>query len=242
VSWANFDWRSHARTDVGRIRKVNEDACLDHGEQGLWVVADGMGGHAAGDVASQLITKMLAELVHPGSMAEFVDQVEQQLLEVNARLLEISVRELDNQTIGSTVVCLLVHEDHCAVLWAGDSRAYRLRDGQLTMLIQEHTQAEELVEQGLIAPEDAESHPTFNILTRAVGAQNPLYIDVDIFEVKKGDRFLLCSDGLNKAVTDPEITEVLTTLKLVESVDQLVNQSLDQGSRDNVTILVVDAL
>ena len=242
MSWANFDWRSHARTDVGRVRKVNEDACLDHGEQGLWVVADGMGGHAAGDVASQLITKMLGELNHPDSMAEFVDQVEHQLLEVNARLLDISARELDNQTIGSTVVCLLAHQNHCAVLWAGDSRAYRLRNGELTMLIQEHTQAEELVEQGLIAPEDAESHPTFNILTRAVGAQDPLYVDVDIFEVEKGDRFLLCSDGLNKAVTDPEVTQVLADQPLHESVDTLVVQALDQGSRDNVTILVVDAL
>ncbi|MBL4622234.1 MAG: serine/threonine-protein phosphatase [Immundisolibacteraceae bacterium] len=242
MSWANFDWHSHARTDVGRVRKVNEDACLDQGQHGLWVVADGMGGHAAGDVASQLITKMLGELEHPSSMAEFVDQVEQQLLAVNARLLDISARELDNQTIGSTVVCLLAHEDHCAVLWAGDSRAYRLRNGNLTMLIQEHTQAEELVEQGLIAPEDAESHPTFNILTRAVGAQDPLYVDVDIFQVEKGDRFLLCSDGLNKAVTDPEIAEVLSSQQVAESVDTLVVQSLDQGSRDNVTIIVVDAL
>ena len=242
MSWANFDWRSHARTDVGRVRKVNEDACLDLGQDGLWVVADGMGGHAAGDVASQLIVQMLGELKHPDSMAEFVDQVEQQLLEVNARLLDISARELDNQTIGSTVVCLLAHEDHCAVMWAGDSRAYRLRNGNLTMLIQEHTQAEELVEQGLIAPEDAESHPTFNILTRAVGAQNPLYVDVDIFQVEKGDRFLLCSDGLNKAVTDPEITEVLASQPVAQSVDTLVVQALDQGSRDNVTIIVIDAL
>ena len=76
MSWANFDWRSHARTDVGRVRKINEDACLDQGQQGLWVVADGMGGHAAGDVASQLITQLLGELEHPNSMAEFVDQVD----------------------------------------------------------------------------------------------------------------------------------------------------------------------
>jgi serine/threonine protein phosphatase PrpC len=126
-------------------------------------------------------------------------------------------------------------------MWAGDSRAYRLRNGQLDMLIQEHTLAEELVEQGLLEPEEAESHPTFNILTRAVGAQDPLYIDVDVFPIEQGDRFLLCSDGLNKAVSDAEICTVMLNNDVAESVDILVEQALEQGSRDNVTIIVVEA-
>lgn len=241
MNWAKHNWRSHARTDVGRVRTINEDACLDHNAAGLWIVADGMGGHAAGDVASQLITSSMEKLDHPGDLNEFVDAVEQGFLDVNRRLLDLSTRELDNQTIGSTVVALLAHEDHCAIMWVGDSRAYRLRDEKLEMLMQEHTQAEELVEQGLLNAEEAESHPTFNILTRAVGAQDPLFIDVDIFRVEKGDRFLLCSDGLNKAVTDAEICTALTSNNAEDSVNLLVEQALEQGSRDNVTIIVIDA-
>ena len=241
MSWQNYNWRSHACTDVGTVRKINEDACLDHNQHGLWVVADGMGGHAAGDVASQLIINTMEKLNHPGSLNEFIDAVEQGFLDVNQRLLDLSARELDNQTVGSTVVSLLVHEDHCAVLWAGDSRAYRLRGDELEMLIQEHTQAEELVEQGLLDAAEAESHPTFNILTRAVGAQDPLYIDVDVLPVEKGDRFLLCSDGLNKAVSDAEICAGMLNNSVEESVNLLVKQALDQGSRDNVTVIVIDA-
>lgn len=241
MNWAKHNWHSHARTDVGRVRTINEDACLDHNTAGLWIVADGMGGHAAGDVASQLITSTMAKLDHPGDLNEFVDAVEQGFLDVNRRLLDLSTRELDNQTIGSTVVALLAHEDHCAIMWAGDSRAYRLRGEKLEMLMQEHTQAEELVEQGLLNAEEAESHPTFNILTRAVGAQDPLFIDVDIFRVEKGDRFLLCSDGLNKAVSDAEICTALTSNSAQDSVNLLVEQALEQGSRDNVTIIVIDA-
>ena len=241
MKWQKHTWVSHARTDVGRVRKINEDACLDHGSAGLWVVADGMGGHAAGDVASQLITQEMQKLTHPANLNEFIDLVEQGFLEVNRRLLDLSARELDNQTIGSTVVALLAHEEHCAILWAGDSRAYRLRGTKLEMLMQEHTQAEELVDQGLLDAEDAESHPTFNILTRAVGAQDPLYIDVDVFPVQQGDRFLLCSDGLNKAVKDTEIATVLLENDVTDSVEILVEQALDQGSRDNVTIIAIEA-
>lgn len=236
-----LSWHSRAITDVGTVRSVNEDACLDSGDNGVWVVADGMGGHAAGDVASQMITQSLAKITRPPAMAEFIDHIEAEILGVNERLLSLSKNELDNQTIGSTIVCMLAHGQHCAILWAGDSRAYRLRNGELKMLIQEHTQAEELIEQGLIEPDEAESHPTFNILTRAVGAQSPLYIDVDLFEVKPGDRYLLCSDGLNKAVSDLEIAEELSSQTLESSVERLVQRALDQGSRDNVTVVVVDA-
>ncbi len=236
-----FTWRSRAITDVGTVRSVNEDACLDSRDTGLWVVADGMGGHAAGDVASQMITQSLARVTPPRAMSEFIDTVEAEILDVNERLLALSQNELDNQTIGSTIVCMLAHGPHCAILWAGDSRAYRLRNGELTMLIQEHTQAEELIEQGLIEPDEAESHPTFNILTRAVGAQSPLYIDIDLFEVEMGDRFLLCSDGLNKAVSDRQIAEELSSQTTEKSAERLVQRALDQGSRDNVTVIVIDA-
>lgn len=193
-----LNWRSHAITNVGTVRSVNEDACLDNPDEGLWVVADGMGGHAAGDVASQMITESLAKVTHPATMSDFIETVEAEILGVNERLLALSKNELDNQTIGSTIVCLLAHGPHCAILWAGDSRAYRLRNGDLTMLMQEHTQAEELIEQGLIEPDQAESHPTFNILTRAVGAQSPLYMTLICFRWRKATDFYCAAMGLTK--------------------------------------------
>jgi len=223
------------------VRKTNQDSYLDNTQLGLWVVADGMGGHAAGEIASQLITDTLQNVSHPGDLNQFICVVEQALVDVNQQLLDFSVAELDNRTVGRTVVSLVAHEDHCAILWAGDSRIYRLRGEQLEMLMQEHTQAEELVAQGLLSAEDAESHPTFNILTRAVGAQDPLYIDIDVFAVQKGDRFLLCSDGLNKAVSDSEIRTTLLENSVEQSVDLLVEQALEQGSNDNVTVVVIEA-
>jgi len=223
------------------VRKTNQDSYLDNTQLGLWVVADGMGGHAAGEIASQLITDTLQNVSHPGDLNQFICVVEQALVDVNQQLLDFSVAELDNRTVGSTVISLVAHEDHCAILWAGDSRIYRLRGEQLEMLMQEHTQAEELVAQGLLSAEDAESHPTFNILTRAVGAQDPLYIDIDVFAVQKGDRFLLCSDGLNKAVSDSEIRTTLLENSVEQSVDLLVEQALEQGSNDNVTVVVIEA-
>lgn len=239
--WAVFDWQSAGRTDVGSVRSVNEDSMLDAGDQGLWIVADGMGGHAAGDVASQLICQCLANLVHPKTLAAFVGAVDAELIAVNDRLLALSKEELNDQTIGSTVVALLAHGRHCAFLWAGDSRIYRLRNGDLRMVMQEHTQAEELVEQGVITAEEAEDHPTFNVLTRAVGAQHPLYVDIDLAEVERGDLFVLCSDGLNKGVSDPEIKALIDPSDLSGSADRLVDKAIDQGSRDNVTVMLVQA-
>ena len=239
--WAMFDWQSAGRSDVGSVRSVNEDTLLDQRDHGLWMVADGMGGHAAGDVASAMISQSLGPVRHPKTLAGFVDQVEEVLITVNERLLNISKNELDNQTIGSTVVALLAHKQHCAFLWVGDSRLYRLRGGTIEMVMQEHTQAEELVEQGLIKAEDAETHPTFNVLTRAVGAQDPLIVDVDVGDVHRDDIYLLCSDGLNKAVTDEEIQQLINAEDLTGSVERLIDTAIAQGSRDNVTVMLVRA-
>ena len=234
-------WESAGLTDVGASRSVNEDALIENPAARVWVVADGMGGHAAGDVASKLVVQAFEQISPPATLAEYVDLVEQRLSAVNDRLLQMSQEQLENQTIGSTVVALIAHGNFVAILWVGDSRAYRLRNGTLSMIMQEHTQAEELVEKGVLAPEDAENHPAFNVLTRAVGAQTPLLVDIDVMEARSGDLFLLCSDGLNKGVTDRQIVELLDPDDMLGSANRLVDSAINNGSRDNVTVLLVRA-
>jgi serine/threonine protein phosphatase PrpC len=233
-------WRSELRSEVGNVRKHNEDSGLDRPDVRLWAVADGMGGHSAGDLASQMIINSLNKLKPNESLSKHVDFVEHSILSVNNRLLELATA--NNQTIGSTVVTLIGGAKHCVFLWAGDSRLYRLRGGTLDQLTTDHTQAQHYYERGLISRESAVDHPAGNMVTRAVGASAALFLDIDMAEIVPGDRFLLCSDGLNKHVSDPEIETAMTSGEPAEIVDDLVELTLSRGASDNVTVCVVDAM
>ncbi len=232
-------WRSALRSDVGKVRKLNEDSGLARPECRLWVIADGMGGHSAGDLASQMIVNSLAKVKPSDQLSEQVDFVEYNILGVHNRLHELS--QAHNQTSGSTVVVLLGGDHHCVFLWAGDSRLYRLRQGKLDQLTSDHTQLEVYIEQGLISREKAANHPSGNMVTRAVGAAESLFLDIDIAEVVSGDRFLLCSDGLDKHVADPEIEAAMRHGEPQEIIDRLVTLTLERGAHDNVTVCAVDA-
>ncbi|MCB1778179.1 MAG: serine/threonine-protein phosphatase, partial [Candidatus Competibacteraceae bacterium] len=143
--------------------------------------------------------------------------------------------------IGSTVVVLLAHEDQCACLWVGDSRIYRLRDGQLEQLTRDHSHVQELVDQGLLSPDEAHRHPLANVITRAVGSSDDLQIDEMTYELQAGDIFLLCSDGLNKAVSDEEIAHLLahSNDNCQEAVKAFIHLALMRDASDNVTTVVV---
>ncbi len=236
-----LQWRSSARSDVGCVRKINEDAYLDSGHIGLWAVADGMGGHAAGDLASSSIVAALADIPPPDSLSQLVDAVEDQLLTVNRQLRETAARR-DGRMIGSTVVALLIWRRHCACLWAGDSRIYRLRAGKLEQLTSDHSQVEEMIERGELLREDAASHPAANVITRAIGADDELCVDVVLYDVEPGDRFLLCSDGLYKEIADEEFAIHLATRDAEQAGRDLLSLALERGARDNVTIIVVQVL
>ena len=132
-------------------------------------------------------------------------------------------------------------DNYFALLWAGDSRAYRARNGSLTQLTRDHSQVEELVERGVILREEAESHPAANVITRAVGATDQLYIDVDIDKAEPGDTFLLCSDGLYKHLNEEEIAELLRNDNLSEACQSLIDLTLERGATDNVTLVVIKA-
>ncbi len=233
-----FTWQSSGITDVGKVRKLNEDSLLDRGKDGLWVVADGMGGHSAGDLASQLIVNSLEKLDPSDDLAEFVERVEDAVLDVNNRLYEVA--NAHNQTSGSTVVVLLARSRYAVVMWAGDSRLYRLRDGQIAKMMTDHTQIELYIEKGLMNRAEAEGHPSNNMVTRAVGVTEHLLLEMDMFEIEDGDRFLLCSDGLDKHVKDPEIGEIMSSGAPEEITRALVDLTLERGAMDNVTVCLVE--
>jgi serine/threonine protein phosphatase PrpC len=231
-------WHSIALSHVGRVRKINEDAYLERPDYGLWVVADGMGGHAAGDVASEMIVTAMAKVRPAPDLSTFVEFAEHQLLTTNDRLIALA-RER-GQVIGSTVVALLAQGDYCAFLWAGDSRLYRWRAGTLEQLSTDHSKVEEYVRMGLVAREDAHKHPDGNLITRAVGATETLHLECNMARLAPGDRFLLCSDGLDKHVPFEDIAEGMGRQSLARIARHLVDLTLEYGASDNVTVCLVE--
>jgi serine/threonine protein phosphatase PrpC len=235
-----FSVTSYGITDVGKARKHNEDSILDRGEIGLWVVADGMGGHAKGDVASQMIVESMKK-VHEGVKLEsYIDDIEDRLIDVNQKLVAKARESEKKTTIGSTIVLMLAYDKYCLYAWAGDSRLYRLRNKELRQMTTDHSQVEVYVEQGLISREEAAVHPHGNMITRAIGAAEDLYLDMDIQEMQSGDRYLLCSDGLTKHTNDLEFQDMLQSGTPEECCQKMIEQTLERGAGDNVTVIIVD--
>jgi serine/threonine protein phosphatase PrpC len=198
-----------------------------------------MGGHSAGDVASRTIAEIFADLDLSGSLSDLAERIESALLDANRRLLQLAQRSPTQTTIGATVVVLLARGEYFLTCWVGDSRIYRLRQGRLQQLTQDHSQVEELVTRGLLLPEEAENHPASNVVTRAVGATDELFVDMDYGDARPGDRFLLCSDGLTRELTDAEIRSVLArNASAADLCSALVDMALQRRARDNVTAIV----
>lgn len=233
-------WSSYAISNTGRVRKHNEDSMLDRPEIGLWAVADGMGGHAKGDVASQMIVESLNKIHEGTNLSRFIDDIEDRILNVNKQLVEKARESVKKVTIGSTVVILVMYDKYCVYIWAGDSRLYRLRGNKLQQITTDHSQVEQYIEQGLISREEALKHPHGNMITRAVGASDELFLDMDILEMAHGDRYLICSDGLTKHIPDADIEQFLGKGNTHECCTQLINTTLERGAVDNVTVIIVD--
>jgi protein phosphatase len=231
-------WTSASATDVGAKRKINEDSLLTRPEAGLWVVADGMGGHAAGDVASNAVVHPLQQLERNGALADFVEAVEDAFLSVNRQLRDYARNELGGRTVGSTVVALILSEHTGVCLWAGDSRLYRLRGNQLIRLSRDHSAVQEMVEAGAITQSEADRHPKSNVITRAVGGGDVLHVDSAVFAPVAGDTYLLCSDGLYNEVAEDTIRRKLA-LAPDEAATVLVDEALHNGGRDNISLVIV---
>lgn len=235
-----FTWQSAALTDVGLVRSINEDAILSQPDLGLWLVADGMGGHDAGDLASQTIVNSLNTMYQAPFIEAYAEAVQARLCDINAQLLQLAQQRNNNTTIGSTVAILLAVQNRCAVLWVGDSRVYRLRRGRFEAMSKDHSQVQELVDQGIVAAEDAESHPAANVITRAIGAMDELVVDVKFANIQDGDHYLVCSDGLFKEVTEQEIYQAMQRFSDSQSTaDYLLELAKSRAARDNISVISV---
>lgn len=223
-------------THVGKVRKNNEDALI-YIEPATFVVADGMGGQAAGEIASQMlidITKNFLATI-PAPFNEEI--LKKAILNSNAAILREAEKNPNYRGMGTTATVLHIHDNRAYFAHVGDSRIYRLRNKNLQQLTQDHSYVEELVRAGEITAEAARIHPMKNVLTQAVGAIEELSVDTANFPVETGDTFLLCTDGLTNMVDDKKIAEILLTS--ANPAEDLIQAALDNGGLDNVSVMIV---
>jgi len=231
-------WQSAQQTHRGKRRQHNEDAVVSRPDAGLWAVADGMGGHHAGDVASQTIVSALGELALSGPLSRRVDAVDDALLLVNDQLRLHAGSRGPGTTIGSTVVVMMVEGTHAAVLWAGDSRLYRLRGGRLEQVTRDHNPVSDLLDGGTISEEQALAADT-NIVTRAVGAQPRLVVDVALLHLEADDVFLMCSDGFYRGLDLEQTAQTLALDAPLEHIAELLLERCLAGPADDNISLVL---
>lgn len=236
-----FSWQSYGITVVGLRRRLNEDAILLRNEAGLWAVADGMGGHSAGDVASQALVDALTDIPAIDDLEHFSEQVASALHNVNRQLLQMASRRGYGHIIGSTIVVLMIHERQFRYLWAGDSRLYRYRRGALEQLTLDHSLYNESISQGSAPVDGSVEQGRGNIITRAVGADAQLQLDFGQGEIEAGDLFLLCSDGIDKELAHDDIAGLCSDGSVAEIAERLVHEAENRGGRDNISVIVVKA-
>jgi len=232
-------YRSAARTHVGAVRKRNEDAVLNRPEIGLWAVADGAGGHQRGDYASERIIAALGDVAPPPSAALLIDDVKTRLRRANRELLAKAVEIGPGVLICSTVMVVLIADARFCCLWAGDSRCYLLRAGALRQVSHDHSYVQDLVDRGEIGPEVAADHPLANIVTNLLGAEVRFTLEERSDQLVPGDILLLCSDGLCRALTDPDIAAILRDHPVEAAADRLIESAVACRAKDNVSVVVI---
>jgi serine/threonine protein phosphatase PrpC len=232
-------FESVVRTHIGCRRKINEDSVLCRPELGLWAVADGMGGHDAGEVASALVVERLAAGDAGSDLTAKTIAAKRAIETANAELVAMGNQGPSQRTIGSTVVAIAAAAGELSCLWAGDSRAYRIRGGALVQLTRDHSLVQELVDAGQLDAAEANDHPNSNIVTRAVGASPNIVVDVVASDIAVGDVFLLASDGLTRLATDAELLAGLQAPNLEAAADRFIDTCLERGAPDNVSFVIL---
>lgn len=236
-----YGWKSCCITDKGQVRKVNEDSVMVHDSQAHWVVADGMGGHQAGDLASSMIANNLQPLEQTANLPDFIDKIEDTLIGVNENLFTLA--ESRSTVIGSTVVGAALHQGHLVLYWVGDSRGYLFRNQRLVQLTTDHTLVQEMVDAGDISAEEAHLHPKKNVITRAVGSHAFLAIDFLITPIEENDIILLCSDGIEKELDDEALQQLFRNALNIETLgDDILSNVLARGGRDNVSFIIIEPM
>jgi protein phosphatase len=234
--------RFGAATDVGRMRTNNEDSYLS--ERPVAAVADGMGGHNAGEVASAIAIEELAALRGMGPWPNeraATDDLKRAIVRANRRIREMAAGDRELNGMGTTLVAVLEDGDSVHLANVGDSRAYLLRQGELTQVTVDHTLVQELVDDGRLSPKDAERHPQRSMITRALGVDREVEIDLFTYKLLPGDRLVLCSDGLSDVLNPAQIRNVLLRVRDPQkAAERLVAMAVEGGGPDNVTVIVVD--
>jgi len=235
-----------ARSDVGKSRSTNEDDFAIRAERGLFLVADGMGGHGNGEVASRLVTLSVCDFIEalPRKSRQGSHPVEDTLREALEQANQAVFRAVENRAelagMGATVVAMMYRNGNAVIAHAGDSRAYRWRAGRIEQLTEDHTWVGQQVSSGDLSPDEARLHPFRNVVTRALGGEMRLIVDVAVHDVRTGDLFLLCTDGLTAVLEDDEIAEILGGDDTLDGrCATLIEVANDGGGPDNVTALLV---
>ncbi len=232
-----------ARTDVGVVRSGNEDSYLMASDRGLFIVADGMGGHAAGEVASEMATRIVAERFRPArgmTDDELMAQLVGAIRAANEAIFQRTVTEVDKRGMGTTSTVLHLLPRRYLIGQVGDSRAYILRGGVLSQLTKDHSYVQEQVDAGKLTPEEARVHPYANVITRCVGSSSDVVPDLYFGTLEAGDLLLLASDGLTGMLEDEDVRQiVMSGLELEEMVDALIAGANHRGGLDNVTTVLV---
>jgi len=230
--------RCASATHVGLKRDRNEDSLIMRPEAGLWAVADGMGGHGGGDVASRIAMEALAALPVETSGQALLAAAETAAASAN-REIRAYAREQGRDVMGTTLVVLLIFGAHFACLWCGDSRAYLLREGALRQLTRDHSETQDLVDRGVLEPDEAKLWPRRSVLTRALGGSEAVELDLVSDRLAPGDVFLLCSDGLTAHCGEADIAAALTAETPQDACDSLIALTLQRGARDNVSAIAL---
>lgn len=227
------------KTDVGLKRSNNEDAFVIRPELGFCAAADGMGGAAAGEVASAIFVDTASEIFAEGSAGKRADQVKRAFTLANQRILDHTALHPDHEGMGCTAEILAFSGDEITIGHIGDSRTYRLRKGELKQLTLDHSLVQYQISQGIITPEEARKHPMRNIILRAVGTKDEVELDVLTGKGQPGDIFLLCSDGLSDMIDDDEILKCMSSAQDLSSMaDDLIDSAKAAGGKDNVTVVL----
>lgn len=237
-----LNWVGYGLSDVGPMRSENQDSFIALDQIGVWCVADGMGGHKEGGIASHLATQSLEDLQTQtfASLEELAQAVKQTLTEVNQSLCAMSQSFYEQEVIGTTVVVLLIHKRQAKVLWAGDSRLYRMRDMAFEQITRDHTQFEELARQGVLDSSQSD-HPSHHMLTRALGAAHQCELEELDLDLQDSDVFMMCSDGISNMISQLDLAKVIYYSEDRDrAVANLINMALAKQATDNVTALIVD--
>jgi len=234
-------FKSAARTDRGKVREKNEDAFINYPERKLWVVADGMGGHENGEIASRMVVEALADLELDKEFEKRVNQITQCLRRVNKQLTQEQtiIKGQAPSIMGSTVVVLLIENHHMACVWAGDSRCYLFRKGNIYQVTKDHAVWQELMDNEKLSQKEAQQQKGSFALTRAIGASTELNLEIVEMEIEKGDKFLLCSDGVYQHISYDQLYVAMNKASASLGIEQLFSDILMTEAKDNLTAIIV---